>query len=451
MRRALLGLTLGVFAVIGMPCLAEGQGGSAKSTLTGTVIDEGGAVLPGASVIVKNASTGVETTVVTNSTGAFDVPVLDAGKYVLTVSLEGFRTSIVTDVELLAATTRSVRVTLDVGALNETVEVRGGAQLVATQSTAISSTIRADQMATLPLIARNAINFVVFLPGVDTSANNHSQRQSTFMGLPTGSVAITVDGVSVQDKYTRSTDGFFANNQPRLDMVEEVTVSSATPGADSSGQGAVQIKFVMRSGTNRFLGSAYEYTRHPKLNSNTFFNIRNNLPKNEIILNQYGVREGGPIVIPGVFDGRGKAFFFFNVEQLRYPLSNTRTRNILGPLAEQGIFQYGAATARQQVNLLDLAARSGHTSTLDPTIAGLVAKIRAATATAGGVNSVTDPNVQEYVWQPESLRIDNVPGVRLDFNLTSAHRLSASYNYQGQRLTPNLFGNDEPNYPGLAN
>ena len=451
MQRALLGLTFGVIAVMGMPCPAAGQGGSAKSTLTGTVVDEGGAVLPGATVVVKNASTSVETTVVTNATGAFDVPVLDAGTYVLTVSLEGFRTSIVTDVELLAATTRSVRVTLGVGALNETVEVTGGAQLVSTQSTTISSTIRADQMATLPLIARNAINFVVFLPGVDTSANNHSQRQSTFMGLPTGSVAITVDGVSVQDKYTRSTDGFFANNQPRLDMVEEVTVSSATPGADSSGQGAVQIKFVMRSGTNRFLGSAYEYTRHPKLNSNTFFNIRSNLPKNEIILNQYGVREGGPIVIPGVFDGRGKAFFFFNVEQLRYPLSNTRNRNILGPLAEQGIFQYGAATARQQVNLLELAARSGQTSTLDPTIAGLVAKIRAATSTAGVLNTVTDPNVQEYVWQPDSLRIDNVPGVRLDFNLTSAHRLSASYNYQGQRLTPNLFGGDEPNFPGLAN
>ena len=128
-------------------------------------------------------------------------------------------------------------------------------------------------------------------------------------------------------------------------MVEEVTVSSATAGADSSGQGAVQIKFVMRSGTNRFIGSAYAYTRHPKLNTNNWFNIRSNLPKNEIILNQYGVREGGPIVIPGVFDGRGKAFFFFNVEQLRYPLSNTRTRNILGPLAQQGIFRYGAGGA----------------------------------------------------------------------------------------------------------
>ena len=121
------------------------------------------------------------------------------GSTSVTVSLNGFRTSVVTDVELLAATTRSVKVTLDVGALTETVEVRGGAQLVQTQSTAISSTIRADQMATLPLVARNALNFVVFLPGVDTSASNHSQRSSTFMGLPQSSLSITVDGASVQD------------------------------------------------------------------------------------------------------------------------------------------------------------------------------------------------------------------------------------------------------------
>ncbi len=129
-------------------------------------------------------------------------------------------------------------------------------------------------MATLPLVARNALNFVVFLPGVDTSASNHSQRSSTIMGLPQSTLSITVDGANVQDKYTRSGDGFFANLQPRLDMVEEVTVSSATSGAESSGQGAVQIKFVTRSGTNKFVGSAYAYTRHQNLNTNNYFNTQ---------------------------------------------------------------------------------------------------------------------------------------------------------------------------------
>ena len=430
---------------------AAAQGGSAKSTLSGTVVDTGGGVLPGATVVVRNEATSVETASVTNETGAFDVPALDAGKYTVTVSLNGFKTSVLTELELLAATTRSVKVTLDVGALAEAVEVRGGAQLVQTQATAISSTIRTDQMATLPLVARNALNFVVFMPGVDTSASNHSQRSSTIMGLPQSALSITVDGANVQDKYFRSGDGFFANLQPRLDMVEEVTVSSATAGAESSGQGAVQIKFVTRSGTNRFVGSAYEYTRHQNLNSNTFFNIRNGLPRNVIVLNQYGAREGGPILLPGWYDGRGKAFFFVNFEQLRYPLSNTRTRAILAPQAQQGVFRYPVSGATRAVNLFEVAARNGQTSTPDPTIAALLARIRSGTGTTGVVNDRTELNVQDFVWQPESLRIDNVPTVRFDFNLGSSHRLSTSYSYQGQRLTPNLFGNDEPNFPGLAN
>ena len=430
------------------------QGGSAKSTITGTVVDTAGGVLPGATVVVRNAATSVETATVTNSTGVFGVPALDAGTYTITISLSGFRTSVLTDVELLAATTRSVKATLDVGQLTEAVEVRGGAQLVQTQSTAISSTIRADQMATLPLVARNALNFVVFLPGIDTSSNNHSQRSSTIMGLPQSTLSVTVDGSNVQDKYTRSGDGFFANLQPRLDMVEEVTVSSATAGADSSGQGAVQIKFVTRSGTNKFVGSVYEYTRHQNLNSNTWLNQRNGLARNVLVLNQYGGREGGPIVIPGWYDGRGKAFFFVNMEQLRFPLSNTRTRIMLSEPAQQGVFRYAVSGATRQVNLFEVAARCtacGQAVTPDPTVAALLARIRSGTGTTGIVNNRTDPNTQDFLWQPESLRIDNVPTVRLDFNLGAAHRLSTSFSYQGQRLTPNLFGGDEPNFPGLGN
>src|SRR4029453_18814084 len=144
-------------------------------------------------------------------------------------------------------------------------------------------------------------------------------------------------------------------------------------------------------------------------------------------------------------------FFFFNYEQLRFPLSNTRTRLMLSPSAQSGVFQYAAAGGFQSVNLYTVAAAAGQTSTPDPTIAALLAKIRTGAQTTGKINDRTDPNTQDYLWQPESLRIDNSPGGRVDFNLTQKNRLSISYNYQGQRLTPNLFGGDEPNFPGLAN
>ena len=438
--------------IVAFVSAAHAQSGSTRTGLSGTVVDSGGGVLPGATVEVKNNRTGVTTTTITNATGVFDVPALDAGIYTITVSLSGFKNTVLTDVELLSGTPRSMKVALDVGALTETVEVRGGSQLIQTQSTTIASTIRVDQISNLPLITRNALNFVVFLPGVDTASANHSQRSSTIAGLPESTIGITVDGANVQDKYTRSTDGFFVNIHPKHDMIEEITVSSATATADSSGQGAVQIRFVTRSGTNQFVGSAYEHFRNRDLNTNYYFNERAGLPKNVLTLNQWGFREGGPIVIPRLYDGRGKAFFFFNFEQLRFPLSNTRTRGLLTPDAQRGLFNYtGAGGAVQTVDLFAVAATTGQTSTADPIIAALLDKIRAGASTTGQINNRTDPNAQELLWQPESLRIDNSPGGRIDYNLTAAHRLTGTFAYQGQRLDPNLFGGDEPNFPGLLN
>jgi hypothetical protein len=450
MRVSLCRLTLATLALIAsvVPC-AFAQSGTTRTALSGTVLDTSGGVLPGATVDVKNTRTGVVTSTVTSSTGVFDVPAIDAGVYTITVTLSGFKTAVLTDVELLSATPRSVNVALEIGAMNQAVEVRGGSQLVQTQTTMVSSTIRVDQISTLPLITRNALNFVVFLPGVDTSSGNHSQRSSTVSGLPQSALSLTIDGANIQDKYTRSGDGFFANIHPKLDLIEEVTVSTATATADSSGQGAVQIKFATRSGTNTFVGSAYEYFRHADLNTNYYFNIRAGLPKNQLTLNQWGAREGGPILIPGLYDGRGKAFFFFNFEQLRFPLNNTRTRGILTTDAEQGVFRYPGGS--QSVNLFAIAALTGQTATADPTIAALLAKIRAGAETTGIINTRTDLNTLEYLWQPSSLRIDNSPGGRIDYNVSTRHRASVSYNYQGQRLNPNLFGGDEPNFPGLVN
>ena len=451
MRRSFLGLTMGIMAVLGLAAQpAWAQSGTTKSAITGTVVDSAGGVVPGATVVVKNANTGVETRAVTNAAGVFDVPALDTGKYAVTVTLQGFRTVVLSDVELLASSTRSLKVTLEVGSLTETVEVVGGSHLIQTQSTTIASTIRVDQISNLPLITRNALNFVVFLPGVDTAANNHSQRQSTISGLPQSVISITVDGANIQDKYTRSGDGFFANIHPKLDLIEEVTVSAATASADSAGQGAVQVKFVTRSGTNKFAGSAYSYMRNRDLNTNYYFNELNGLPKNVLTLNQYGFRLGGPIVVPSVYDGRGKAFFFFNFEQLRFPLSNTRTRGLLTARAQEGFFRYGPNGSRE-INLYAVAAANGQTATPDQTIAALLTKIRSGTTRTGIVNPRTDPNAEDYLWQPESLRIDNSPGGRVDFNLGANHRLTATGAYQGQRLDPNLFGGDEPNFPGLAN
>src|SRR5438093_13522857 len=114
--------------------------------------------------------------------------------------------------------------------------------------------------------------FVSMLPGVSTPNGN---RQATINGLPRGTINITLDGVNVQDNTLRSTDGFFAIVSPRLDAIEEVTVTMASQGATDAGQGAVQVKFVTRSGTNDFTDSGYYYARRDRWNANSWVNNRN--------------------------------------------------------------------------------------------------------------------------------------------------------------------------------
>ena len=125
---------------------------------------------------------------------------------------------------------------------------------------------------------------------------------------------------------------------PRLDAVEEVTLTTATAGADSSAQGATQVRFVTKSGTNSYQGTAYEYFQHETLNTNTFFNRLNGLPRPRATVDTFGASFGGPIVIPGVVDGRGKAFFFFNEEISWTPNQVSRTRRVLRDSSLRGVF-----------------------------------------------------------------------------------------------------------------
>ena len=449
MRRGWMCLIGAICLAIGASSPAFAQGGSGTSSLAGVVIDSGGGVIPGATVVVKNNATGTTNTVMTGSAGTYSVPALPIGTYTVTVTLSGFKTFVANNVRLLAGTPGELKAILEVGALTETVEVRGGTDIVQTQSATISSTISVEQVTNLPLVSRNALNFVVFLPGVETQGG---PRGSTISGLPQDTINITLDGISVSNNF-QSGDGFFSMVVPSMDAIEEVTVSTATQGADAAGQGATQIKFVTRSGTNAFSGSVYHYFRHPSLNTNYYFNEVNGLDKNEVVLHQAGGRAGGPIVIPGLVDGRGKAFFFFNYEQFYQPTEVNNTRSLLTPDAQRGLFTYLTGDdERRQVDLLALAASSGQLATADPTIAALLGKIRAGAGTTGNITSPPDATIaDEYFYQAPARGDRYFPTVRADLNLTANHRLTGSYYWQRFVSTPDVLNNREPNFPGLLN
>jgi len=220
-------------AVIGWSAPAFSQGSSTKATLTGVVQDSSGGVVPGATIVARNTSTGITTETVSNSTGTFAIPALDAGIYEATVSLSGFKTVKIDKIALSPGNTSSITAKLEIGQASETVNVTAHTELIDTTSTTVSATITADQIQKLPLVTKNAMQFVTLLPGVNSPSGTHVQRNSTAMGLPQSAIAIVLDGVNVQDQSVKSTDGFYANIRPQTDLVEQVTVSEATATADS--------------------------------------------------------------------------------------------------------------------------------------------------------------------------------------------------------------------------
>ena len=145
---------------------ASAQGGGATTSLSGTVTDTSGAIIPGANVVVKNNATATQFDAVTNESGYFSVPALDPGAYTVTVTLMGFKTAVLNDVRVNASTPATVKVALAVGGLEETVVVTGGAEIIQTTSAAVTSTIDANQILKIPTGSRSALEFVALLPGV---------------------------------------------------------------------------------------------------------------------------------------------------------------------------------------------------------------------------------------------------------------------------------------------
>ncbi len=332
--------------------------------------------MPNAAITVTHLENGTTYEAVSGSNGTFTVPSLPTGSYTVTAAAKGFKKETVSNIKMDAGVPASVQIRLEVGSQTEVVTVEASAAVLQTQSATVNTSLTGRQIVELPLVSREALDLALTLPGVTTPGR---PRTSTVNGLAKGAINITMDGVNVQDNNGKSTDGFYTYVRPRLDAVEEVTVSTGAAGADSNGEGAIQIKFVTRAGSSEYHGSLYEYHRNPALNANYWFNNRDlaadprtgKAPNTRVLLNQYGGRFGGPVLIPKLLHSRNRAFFFVNYEEFRLPEQSLRTRTIFNPLTQAGTFQYGT----QRVDLLALAAANGQTSTIDPTIGALLAQI----------------------------------------------------------------------------
>lgn len=465
-------LTVGLCA---LPAFGQGSAGS----LSGTVTDPKGAVVAGATVTVKNTATNQEFSTQTNNDGGYKIPTLASGVYTAAITAAGFKQAAVTDIKIDVGKASSINIELEVGSANETVTVVGGGELLQTQSATVGTTLTGRQISDLPTASRDALDLVLAMPGTATPGR---PRTSSVNGLPKGALNITLDGINVQDNLLKSSDGFFTYIRPRTDAIGEVTVSTSTPGAESSAEGAVQIKFVTQSGSNQYHGGVYWYHRNPALNANYWFNNRDlardpvtlKAPQQRILLNQPGGKIGGPITIPGLFNGKDKAFFFVNYEEYRLPeKSSPRTRTILNPLAQQGIHRFTTTSTSFvnappagvtcvptppnftcSVNVLQMAANHSNTliGTIDPTIGALLGDMRGALSSINAVFVQTaNPNLQQATFFNPGGQVRKFPTVRFDFTIAKNHHLENIWNYQQFRSQVDFLNGVDPAFPGFPN
>jgi len=420
-------------------------------SISGTVSDESGSLVPNATVVIKSSATNAEYNVQTSDGGTFTVPSLAAGLYTATVSAPNFKQTLVRNIKVDVAQTTNVNVSLEVGQLSETVTVESGGDILQTTNTDISSRITGRQIIELPFATRDAMQLVLVQPGTQTAG---TPRSSSFNGLPKGSLNITLDGINVQDNLLKSSDGFFTGTQLKADAISELTTSSATPGAESSAGGAAVVRGTTRAGTNDFHGGAFWQHRNTALNANYYFNNLDGLPRDRLLLNQFGGNLGGPI-------WRNRVFFFFNYEEFRLPQTYGASRVLITDLASSGVYTYRDSTGViRNINLLTLAGNQNpslpatvrpYATTLDPTVANLQ-NLFSQGARNGTVRdriaSASDYIRRDLTFQAPGTNIRRFPTARFDWNITKNNQLEFVYHYQQYFSDPDAVNGQLPVVPG---
>ena len=302
----------GVLAVLPSALMAQ----VSSATITGAVKDPAGGVLPHVKVTATEQATGVVTTAITNDTGEYTLPLLKQGTYNITVDVTGFEKYIQKGLSLDVGDHPTVDIALSVGNSNQTVTVTADAPLLGTEDANVGQVVTRQIVDTLPLSGRTPMSFVQYTEGVVATANpvgtrpfdNSAVAAFSVGGLPNKNAEILLDG-----SPDNASDNAPAYELP-MDATQEVTIKVFESDATYGHSGGAVANQVTKSGQNRFHGSLSEYHQDNDLDANGFFYKRQGLKPTVTRQNQFGGTIGGPVIIPKVFNGHDKLFFFFAYE-----------------------------------------------------------------------------------------------------------------------------------------
>jgi hypothetical protein len=332
--RAILGLLLSLF----FPVLLAAQ--EFRGTILGRVTDTTGAVVPDAAVQATNADTGVVASTRSNADGNYQIPFLLPGDYTLTVEHTGFRKVDRSGVRVSTNTQVTLDIRLEVGDISELVTVRGEAPLLNMATPDLGQVVERSYIERVLVSAsRNAVNLARLAPGVSGSTGTYtSNAQSEFSisggGATRGRNEVMVDGIP----NTVPRSGGVIVVVPSLDSVEEVKIHTTMFDAAYGHTNGGAINITTRGGTNQLRGVVYDYKRFRDLNANTWTNNRLGLPKPPVDYNQWGYMVGGPLHIPGVYDGRNRTFFTTSLERDADSRDLTRQARVPTEVERRGDF-----------------------------------------------------------------------------------------------------------------
>jgi hypothetical protein len=304
--------------------------------ISGRVTDTSGAVIPGASVELKNLDTGLTRVVTSDAQGNYRAPELPLGQYTVEASFAGFQKVMRSGIVLTAGRDATVSFQLPVGEVQELVTVTGDAPMVETTKADMGALITREQISDLPLRNRDFSQLITMQPGTTQyrhsgesagAAGSRGARISVSGARPTAN-SFTLDGADVNNPYgliPSGADGTMLG----VEAIREFKVLSSNYSAQYGRASGANLIAVSRSGTNEFHGSVFEYLRNDNLDASAWANNANSEPKQELRRNQFGFSLGGPVV-------RDRLFFFTTYEGVRDRAPRTRTADVPTPEARAG-------------------------------------------------------------------------------------------------------------------